>query len=374
MISVTFIQQKIIDKIEGQFAPFFNEEGKLPSFSIRIYPLKKSDTEGLTVKETIGDYTYYEDNEKNFWISFCGCYLKLNNHFDEADVYIADKVRSDGSYEASYLLMQAYMYRLVNTGNFMIHSAATVYKNNGILFCGLSGAGKSTQANLWKDYLHCDILNYDKPCVINDNGTIYAHGSPWSGKEKLIKNEFVPLKAIIYVVQSKENSARRLSPAQAMSHIFLHNYVYPLTRDIERQYLSAIQAVAETIPVYELACDISENAVKALYNELFNNSYEEAKKEFIMKYKVKDCFEMKQIADEYIVIPRGNEAINFNATVVFNESGAFLWNELSDFTNEEALAKALQQKYDIDYSLAEKDTKAFLSKMNDNGLLDLTEE
>ena len=386
----------VIDKnrfIEGQFAPFCKEGGKLPSFSVYFYQLTGNGISDLTVKETIGDYTYYTDSENAFWLSFCGCYAKLSADFQSVDVYMSENVRDDGSYEASYLLMQVYMYRLVATGNFMIHAAAAVYRlpcvkgavgescdtteglsdKTAILFCGLSGAGKSTQANLWKKYLHCSILNYDKPCVINDCGTIYAHGSPWSGKEKLIKNEYVPLKAIVYVVQSKENKVRRLNPAEAMSHIFLHNYVYPLTEETEEQYLGAIQAVAERIPVYELSCDISENAVETLYNEIFNKTYNEAKEEFKMKYKTKDCFLMKQIADEYIVIPRGTEAIAFKASVVFNESGAFLWGKMQEFVDEKTLVDALQDRYDIDAVLAEKDTKAFLEKMEDNGLVEIKE-
>ncbi|MBQ7203251.1 MAG: PqqD family peptide modification chaperone [Eubacterium sp.] len=375
MFSVSFDDNyQINSKIEGQFAPFLKENGKLPSFSVCFYPLNDADITELSVIETIGDYTYYKDSQNTYWLSFCGCYAKLGADYISADVYMSDKVKNDGSYEASYLLMQAYMYRLVSTGNFMIHSAAAVYKDNGILFCGLSGAGKSTQANLWKKYLHCSILNYDKPCVINDDGKIYAHGSPWSGKEKLIKNEYVPLKAIVYVVQAQKNSVRKLSPAEAMSHIFLHNYVYPLTEETEKQYLAAIQAVAEKVDIYELSCDVSENAVETLYNEIFDITYKEAKEEYKMKYKTKDCFLMKQIADEFIVIPRGSEALEFKGSVVFNEAGAFLWDKMNEFIDEEALAAALMEHYGIDSDLAAKDTKAFLKKMEDNGLVDKSED
>lgn len=373
MFSISSKDYSLPRNIEGQFAPFLKEEGKLPSFSVCFHSLNKNDLNSLSAVNTLGDYTFYRDSSGNHSISFCGCYAKLNNTLDGADVYMSDNVRHDGEYEASYLLMQAYMYRLATTGNFMIHSAAAVYKNNAILFCGLSGAGKSTQANLWKKHLHCSILNYDKPCVINDGGTIYAHGSPWSGKEKQILNEYVPLRAIVYVVQAKQNSVRRLRVSEAMSHIYLHNYVYPLTSTVEEQYLSAIQAVAETVPVYELSCDISEQAVAVLFNTLFNNSYDEAKKEFVMRYKAKDYLQMRQIADEYVVVPRGTEAIGFKASVVFNEAGGFLWEQLQTFTDEETLAAALQAHYGIDSELAKKDTHAFLEKMDANSLIDKEE-
>ena len=153
----------------------------------------------------------------------------------------------------------------------MIHSAAAVYENDAVLFCGLSGAGKSTQANLWKAYLNCSILNYDKPCIIQDGGTMYAHGCPWSGKEELLLNEYHPLKAIVYVVQSPHNAVKKLTAAEAMAHIYLHNFVYPFTPQIESAYMTAIRETAAHIPVYELHCDKSEQAVETLFNTLYPN-------------------------------------------------------------------------------------------------------
>ncbi|MBR0414560.1 MAG: PqqD family peptide modification chaperone [Clostridia bacterium] len=361
-------------ELAGQFEPFCNNEGKLPSFSLCFKKMPPEGFKDLSVAKTLSDYTFFEETEQGFWVSFCGCFMCLSKEFRHADVYLAERCRGDGTYEASNLLMQGYMYRLVTQGDFMIHSAAVMYEDDAILFCGLSGAGKSTQANLWKTYLHASVLNYDKPCIIQESGRVYAHGSPWSGKEALVRNVYKPLKAIVYVVQAKENRVRRLSSAEAFGHIFLHNYVYPFTDEIEAQYIAAIQDAVNCIEVYELQCDISENAVAVLFETLYNKPYAQAKKEFVMKYKTKDCFLMKRIAEEYIVIPRGSEAINFNASVVFNESGAFLWDLLGDYTDEAALAKQLQEKYNIDAALAQKDTKAFLKKMDDNGLLDTIEE
>lgn len=362
-------------QLRGQFHPFANEGGKLPSFSACLHPLAAADISGLRLQKQLGDYSFYEETPAGFWLSFCGSYLCLSRAFDRADVFVSDAVRSDGSYEVSYLLMQAYMYRLVTTGNFMIHAAAAVFRGQGILFCGLSGAGKSTQANLWKQHLQAEILNYDKPCVINDGDAVYAHGSPWSGKERMIKNEAVPLKAIVYVVQSKQNAVRRLTPAQAFAHIYLHNYVYPLTPEIDAQYIAAIQAAARRVPVYELSCDISEDAVQTLFAALFpETDYAQAKKEKEMKYQVKDSFQMKKIAEEFIVIPRGAQAVDFNAAVVFNEAGAFLWDRLQAPTAASALADALAEKYAIDAAMAAEDVQAFLKKMEENGMLDVMDE
>ena len=92
-----------------------------------------------------------------------------------------------------------------------------------------------------------------------------------------------------------------------------------------------------------------------------------------MQYKVKDCFEMKQVAGDYIVIPRGSMSIDFGAVVVFNESGAFLWNELKQYASADGLTEKLAAHYGIEPDAARKDADAFLQKMDDSGLLDKRE-
>ena len=360
-------------QLKGQFHPFAKEGGKLPSFSACLHPLSEmSDLPAL--KTQLGDYNFFEPAENGYWLSFCESFMRVDIDFIHADVYQPAFSDDRSAYEASYLLMQAYMFRLAMTDGFMIHAAAVVHQGQGILFCGQSGAGKSTQANLWKKHLHCEILNYDKPCILQENGRFFAHGSPWSGKERVIKNECVPLRAIVYVVQAKQNRVTRFSPAQAMSRLFLHNYVYPITPQVEKQYVAVLRAVAVNVPVFELACDMSEAAVETLFAALFPTQvYSEAKKENCMKYKVKDSFQMKEIAEEFIVIPRGAGAVDFNAAVVFNEAGAFLWGLLTSPTEEAALAKALVEKYGIDDAVAAEDAHAFLEKMKQNDLLDITD-
>lgn len=52
-------------------------------------------------------------------------------------------------------------FQLLQRGIFTLHSAAVQTRFGAILFCGRSGIGKSTQANLWKEYENALILNGD---------------------------------------------------------------------------------------------------------------------------------------------------------------------------------------------------------------------
>ena len=357
--------------IDGQFGMFSTEQTKLPSFSVSIDALKDGPAERLDLLDSIGDYVFYKGEGNELWLLYHGSYLRLSGDMTHADVFLSEKALKGGKDEVTYLLMQAYMYRLVDTGSFMIHSAAAVFLHEGILFCGVSGAGKSSQARLWKKYLKAWILNFDKPCVLPGGERVLVHGSPWSGKEGYYKNRCVPVKAAVFVVQAEYNRVERLSSSEAYSLLFLHNYLYPFTPDMEKKYEDVIAAAAERIPVYKLYCDLSEDAVITLYGELFpDDPYYDKKRDVSMLYKIKNNFVMKNIAGEHVVIPRGASAVDFGATLVFNETGAFLWKKLLRFTGIDTLAEELSQEFSIDYATAKQDVSDLIAKLRENDMIE----
>lgn len=63
--------------------------------------------------------------------------------------------------------------------------------------------------------------------------------------------------------------------------------------------------------------------------------------------KLKDGFMLKKILDDYIVVPTGDNIVDFAVTVSLNESGAFLWEKLSKERTIFELADALAAEYDV---------------------------
>lgn len=90
-----------------------------------------------------------------------------------------------------------------------------------------------------------------------------------------------------------------------------------------------------------------------------------------MKYKIKDCFIMKDVAGDKIVIPRGEIAIEFNGVLVLNDSCIFLWDKMKDFVSAGELASALISEYSIDAETAEKDVQTLIDKLLENGILEV---
>ena len=93
----------------------------------------------------------------------------------------------------------------------------------------------------------------------------------------------------------------------------------------------------------------------------------------MLSYKVKDHFQMTNIADESIVIPRGPYALEFNGILVLNETCAILWDFLRQFRTKDELCAELIRLYGIDSSVAKKDIERCINKMLEFDLLDVEE-
>ena len=85
--------------------------------------------------------------------------------------------------------------------------------------------------------------------------------------------------------------------------------------------------------------------------------------------KVKSGYILREVAGNYIVVAVGEEAMDFNGLITTNETGAFLWNKLSNDISENDLVSAMLEEYEIDQETAADDISAFLLKLKEAELL-----
>lgn len=85
--------------------------------------------------------------------------------------------------------------------------------------------------------------------------------------------------------------------------------------------------------------------------------------------KLKTEFTLREISGDYIVIPTGENYLDFGAVISLNDSGAFLWNQLSESKTESELAVALANEYSIDAETATADVADFIKLLNEHGLM-----
>lgn len=85
--------------------------------------------------------------------------------------------------------------------------------------------------------------------------------------------------------------------------------------------------------------------------------------------KIQKDFILREIAGDFVLVPTGNTAMEFNGLIAINEIGSFLWKNLqSEITREQLVQKVLEE-YEIDSETVKKDVDQFLSKLVNAGIV-----
>lgn len=86
--------------------------------------------------------------------------------------------------------------------------------------------------------------------------------------------------------------------------------------------------------------------------------------------KTKSGFLLRKLAGQWVVVPIGPNVVEFSNILMLSESGALLWNKISEGADEEELVREILGTYDIDEETARKDVREFIAKVEKQGLLE----
>ena len=144
---------------------------------------------------------------------------------------------------------------LLKHGRCLFHGAVLSWKGTAILFTAKSGTGKTTQMLNWKDiYGHeIEVLNGDKPALSIEDGNIMVYPTPWRGKEKYGKDDFIiPLGAVIVLEQGKENSIRRLTEKESVISLYVRFFASFPNEETIINAGTFLEQMIRSVPVYKL--------------------------------------------------------------------------------------------------------------------------
>lgn len=369
---------------------FFTRPGDLPDIKIlntdrfaRFFSLEKNALIHIRSDEALPDWgaparvqdygrLSFAEYPAGYALTLAGskpCRIRCSRDFARVYLPASYGERFDPACE---LLLNAFRSRLIVSGSLCAHGAAVVCRERAVLFCGLSTAGKSTQAQLWRDYLGAWVLNYDKPALLHRDGQRMAAGTPWSGKEPCYIPRTQPLEAIFFVEKHSSNECIRLSPAEAFSHLYPNYMPMPVSNEISEGYRLLVEDWANHVPCYTLRCTISEEAVQLAYAQVFGGDYIKTKQEFLGGFRMRrnNQFIIRNIADDYVILPRGELAIHFDKTLITNELGAFIWKRLANETTIGELVTDVLTEYDVDEATARQDISEFVEQLRREGILE----
>ncbi|BCR35468.1 PqqD family protein [Mariniplasma anaerobium] len=85
--------------------------------------------------------------------------------------------------------------------------------------------------------------------------------------------------------------------------------------------------------------------------------------------RIKEGYILKDVANQYVVVPIGNEAINFNGMLRLNKTAKLLFEALLEEQEIEDLILLLKENYDISEEDALRDVKDFLTVLESKNIL-----
>ena len=270
--------------------------------------------------------------------------------------------------QSRFLLRTAFECRFCYEGIVSLHAACVEMGDFAVAFTGHSGLGKSTRARAWVEGLGARWISGDRPAVRLEKQGSTACGVPWDGKEQVFRDVEVPLKCIMEVRRSPLNYVRKLSEDQARRLIMQQSFVPMWDTDAAVMAMANVRRLVRQTPVYRAFCGPDAEDAKAIYDILVNHP--ELIREEEKQMKMKEGFVLRNVVDEFIIMPTGDNIAKFEGAVVLNEVSAFVFKLLENPVSREDLLAAMLNEYDVDEQTAAADLDALLKQFADMGVLE----
>ena len=142
----------------------------------------------------------------------------------------------------------------------LLHASLIKYNGKAIAFAGPSGVGKSTQANLWHQYLDAKILNGDRAALRKMLHGWDAYGSPYAGTSGIYQNDSAPLTAIVLLAQSEENRLERLNKTESFRLLYPEVSMHRWDKYFVAKVTDLCLQLVSEVPVFLLSCRPEESA------------------------------------------------------------------------------------------------------------------
>jgi hypothetical protein len=170
------------------------------------------------------------------------------------------------------------------------------------------------------------------------------------------------------VRRSPANYVRRLSEDQARQLIMQQSFVPMWDTDAAVMAMANVRQLVRKTPVYRVFCGPDVEDARAIYDVLVNHP--EMIREEAKDMKIKEGFVLRNVVDEFIVMPTGDNIAKFEGAVVLNEVSAFIFKQMEKPVSRDDILAAMLAEYDVNEATAATDLDALLEKFAEMGVLE----
>jgi len=197
--------------------------------------------------------------------------MKSAKDFSTSTVYVDWNYEFAGSILSSFLMI-AFNLSTILHRTMMIHASAVEKDGVGYAFLGKSGTGKSTHSALWQNHIEgVELLNDDNPAIrIEEDGSVYIYGTPWSGKTPCYRNHHVLLNALVRLNQADSNRITWQEGVNALITLLPSCSSMRWNALLYNEMCSSLEKVIGRVKIACLDCLPNKEAALLCYNEIKN--------------------------------------------------------------------------------------------------------
>ncbi len=264
---------------ERNVKPYVCHTLKKPDITIRTYKSEDFIENKFEQVKKIGESQYSHEDEFYDSVIFYDeklcrivALIQFNKTYDDISVTVCDleKLCSINQNKFLFNVIGIAMHYIVRMKNGMvIHSSAIYANGNGLAFSAQSGVGKSTHTSMWLNNISDAVMiNDDTPIIrVENESEVYLYGSPWAGTSGLNTNIRVPLDAVVFLEQDKNNSMHKLSVSESFGLLF-DAIRPPLTKEMHIKTLDTVDVVMRKSKMYLLKCNTDIDAMNTVMNKI----------------------------------------------------------------------------------------------------------
>jgi hypothetical protein len=175
---------------------------------------------------------------------------------------VAGRLGEPAAWSLNYPSDQAIIVnRLLHADAVVLHASGVVHEGRAYLFCGRSGAGKTTIARLWRE-AGAMLLNDDR-VIVRGGGQVRAAATPWHGDDDEVHAGCFPLGGIFHLAQAPQTVVKPVDGIAAAAGLVANSVAPFYSASAVERLLAVTDTVAAGVPAFALEFKPDRSALDA---------------------------------------------------------------------------------------------------------------
>lgn len=194
--------------------------------------------------------------------------LRFSLVFPEWDLWLENAGTSTDPLDYPLDSLILYYLSAINA-DIMIHASGVFYNNQGYLFSGSSGRGKSTIAGIW-DNVGAQVIHDDRLIIRNIDGRYWMFNTPVSRNDI---PKAAPLNRIFIIDHGTENLIVPLKESSSITSVIANCIQHNYDPEMIARFLGSVSLLCSKIPVARLCFRPDRRVIEYILNNEFRTSY-----------------------------------------------------------------------------------------------------